>query len=299
MELSNPLPSRAARLQQRADEERRTGVEWTTTFSRLTRARLNDVFLTAVGDVFAQNQFDDIVKQLLEQHSEFEGTFLGFSYAMKRHMPDAWMPDLLDAAAVALADFAAASEREGEPWGPEATINMDRVLDSANDVLLENRVAFGYTEGRLRARAAQPLHLSLVQPFEHALTGDPVFGSAEAAYLQASAELATGHYGASITSAGSVLQSTLLALGARGNDIGALFSDATKRRFLSGHDSNLLAALKSLGGWITADRSNRGNAHGPATAQREDAELALHIATAVSLRLMRSAAREVAPEGLG
>lgn len=285
MELSTPLPSRGAFLRQRADEENRDGVTWTREFTRLTRARLAGVFADAFPEIRTRHAYESAVGEVLARHSEYPNGLVTLSSTVTIHASDFWMPDVLDAAAVALTKFDARPPTASNQWGRPALIDTSAILTAANDALLAGRVAFAFVDRRLRDRSGEPLHSTLITPFETALTGDPRFEAAERAYLQASGELATGHYGASITSAGSALQAALQSLGAKGNDLGALFSDGMRRGFLQGHDARLLDAFKSLGGWVTADRSNRGNAHGPASASRADAQFALHIVAATVLRL--------------
>jgi hypothetical protein len=288
MELDRPLRSRAEFLRSRFEVEERDGISWTHVFGRVVRARIDAAFHICLTSLNVRPMaFDTELGDLLSQHSEYPKAFMSLSSSLVGGLQfdDSWVVDLLDAAALVITTISAGPWVKAPPVdGRDAALAS--LFTSMNDALLAGRVAYVFIDGRLHDRSLEPMHQTLIVPLEHVLTSTPAFGDAERAYLQASSEMASGHYGASITSAGSALQAALVALGAKGNDLGALFSDASKRGFLQGHDEKLIYSFKNISAWITADRSHRGNAHGPATALRADSQLAIHIVGALIIRLV-------------
>lgn len=290
MELDQPLPSQARFLQLRADQERERGVKWSADFPDYVRNRLSDAIATNIhGGVRAQISFIRESRRVLSSHSQYSNiTLMSWDSYFTLLRKSEEVVDALDAAALSLARLARdlngqlASGRQPYEYDPDAFIS------AANDILLEGRISFTFIGGRLRERGAEPLHSDVMRPLETMLTAEPRFAEAERAYQDALTAMATGHYGASITSSASALQQTLVALGSKGQNLGALFLDARRRGFLMSHDEKLMNAFRSIGDWVTADRSNRGNAHGASIALREDAELAIHVIAALIIRLIKS-----------
>jgi integrase len=88
-----------------------------------------------------------------------------------------------------------------------------------------------------------------------------------------------------ITAAARALQAMLTAMGAKGNSLGPLFVSARSKELFGPHDAKLADALQSLVDWVSADRSERGDAHKDTDGGPEDAWLALRIVAALLLRL--------------
>jgi hypothetical protein len=81
-----------------------------------------------------------------------------------------------------------------------------------------------------------------------------------------------------ITDVGTALQEMLVYLGAQGNALGPLLKDAEQRGLLGPYDAKLV-------GWVSADRSNRGDTHSASSATKGDAWLTVHVVGALILRL--------------
>lgn len=235
--------------------------------------------------------------QLRPSHGSIESAFTEVIYPAT----DAELLDWFAAIPIVLDKF---GEVNNGKWSGEQDNDFAYDIDSAkfcelaNDVLLESRIAFTFVNRRLKPRTEEPLFLTVIEPVETLLTNDPKFAAAEAAYTQAQSSIAAGQYGAAITSAGSALQATLEALGATGSNLGAIFSDAKRRGFLMGHDTKLLDSYKLIADWITADRSNRGTAHGAGSAERADADMAVHIVAALVIRLIKHAEEQESDDDL-
>lgn len=74
-------------------------------------------------------------------------------------------------------------------------------------------------------------------------------------------------------------------LGADGNALGPLIASAQRKGIILGHDQALLETVARAASWVSADRSQVGDAHSVSAATREDAWLTVHIVGAVLLRL--------------
>ena len=88
-----------------------------------------------------------------------------------------------------------------------------------------------------------------------------------------------------ITAAARALQEMLRAMGAQGNSLGPLFHDARSKGIFEPHDSKLGSAVENLVDWVSADRSQRGDAHVETSPGPDDGWLAIRIVGAVLLRL--------------
>jgi hypothetical protein len=103
--------------------------------------------------------------------------------------------------------------------------------------------------------------------------------------MDAIKEIASGNADDAITDAGTALQETLTALGCNGNSLGPLIKDAKGHGLLAPHDARLDGAIADVMEWVSADRSQSGEAHHVSTATIEDAWLIVHIVGALILRL--------------
>jgi hypothetical protein len=118
-----------------------------------------------------------------------------------------------------------------------------------------------------------------------AKTGDFLMATDKRTYQKAIMELAASHADDAITDAGTALQETLTVLGCSGNSLGPLITDARKRGLLAPHDAKLDQSISNIMVWVSADRSELGEAHHVSDATVEDAWLIVHIVGALILRL--------------
>jgi hypothetical protein len=133
---------------------------------------------------------------------------------------------------------------------------------------------------------SEELHVAVVAPALRLLSGRAGFDKVEVAYRDAIKELSDGKPDDAITDAGTALQETLTALGCSGNSLGPLISDARRRGLLAPHDAKLDQAISNVMDWVSADRSQSGEAHHVSDATVEDAWLILHVVGALILRLV-------------
>jgi hypothetical protein len=67
--------------------------------------------------------------------------------------------------------------------------------------------------------------------------------------------------------------------------LGPLIKDAKKRGLLAPHDARLDKAISDVMDWVSADRSESGEAHHVSGASVEDAWLIVHIVGSLILRM--------------
>jgi hypothetical protein len=160
--------------------------------------------------------------------------------------------------------------------------------DRVNVILAEHDVAY-VVEGReVLPRSAEAMWGGVVEPTRSLLGGDGRLVKSEQAFQKALRELKPGDDPAdAITDAATALQETLDALGCRGNTIGKKLDDARKKGLLGPHDSTLAASVEGMGDWVSADRSERGDAHGVKDVTVDDAWLTVHVTGALILRLSK------------
>jgi len=286
------LPSHADYVRIRTESENERGIRWTDEFSEVVRrklAALHEDLIEQAHSGYLVGELDEKVLALLMRHSRIEPRADTLAGALTDpYVTDAEIADWLAAIPLALAAINGEWLTQGmvDSLG-ELLTDMEPFFAGANDVLLEERVGWLYLHHRFRRRESQPLHVDVIQPMEALLSADPRFDAAERAYGEATNNLAQGNYGSAVSLTYSAVQETLQALGATGNDLGALFASAKEKGFLRAADSQLLQAIKNLLSWLTANRSERGNAHGASSATRHDAQFAVNTAASLMLRLMQ------------
>lgn len=154
-----------------------------------------------------------------------------------------------------------------------------------NQVFVAERFAAEIVGEELVPFSSRELHVEVVEPTLTLLAGRDGWGQIEAAYQDALREIAADHPADAITDAGRSLQLALGTIGAEGNSLGPLIKSAKVKGLLAPHDSKLLDGIESLMHWVSADRSETGEAHKAGTEDRSDAWLAVHVVGALLLRL--------------
>ena len=172
-----------------------------------------------------------------------------------------------------------------ETSGERPVAGPDYFASRVNQILREERVAFELIEGQMVDLESEELHAAVVAPTLRLLSGRADFEGVERTYQKAIMELAASHADDAITDAGTALQETLTVLGCSGNSLGPLITDARKRGLLAPHDAKLDQSISNIMVWVSADRSELGEAHHVSDATVEDAWLIVHIVGALILRL--------------
>lgn len=180
------------------------------------------------------------------------------------------------------------------PWrltNPRATqadyeLIASSVRDRVNTILDEDDIAWQLHREVFIPRSSVAMHATIIEPVLALTSGNPGLMHVELAFGAALGEMRHGVPADAITDAGRALQETLVAVGARGNSIGSLLNDLRKKELITAYDSKLAEGIALIGEWVSADRSERGDAHREGDATRDDAWLAIRVSGALILRLL-------------
>lgn len=153
-----------------------------------------------------------------------------------------------------------------------------------NSVFRSDRFAAEFIEGEIVEFESQELHVAVIVPALQLLAGRSDWATVETAYHKALREIDEDPSDA-ITDAGTALQEALTLSGAEGNSLGPLAKSARKHGLLAAHDSTLVDGIEKIIHWVSADRSETGDAHKVANPSRDDAWFAVHVVGALLLRL--------------
>lgn len=153
-----------------------------------------------------------------------------------------------------------------------------------NSAFRSDRFAAEFVEGEIIEFESREMHVSVVVPALQLLAGRADWSTVETAYQKAIREIDEDPSDA-ITDAGTALQEALTRSGAEGNALGPLAKSARKKGILAAHDSTLIDGIEKILHWVSADRSETGDAHKVGNPSREDAWFAVHIVGALILRL--------------
>lgn len=160
----------------------------------------------------------------------------------------------------------------------DGLVTVDKFIARIKEILLEHRVCFDIVDGKFVPFSSRALHEAVVVPALTLLGGRGELQHVETAYRAALNEIRTGSPDDAITDASTALQLTLKALGCRGESLGPLAKSAQSKGVVTGYDKKLID-------WVSADRSNKGDAHNVDSASVEDAWLVVHIVGALILRI--------------
>jgi hypothetical protein len=198
---------------------------------------------------------------------------------------EAWFPAIRRVAA-AVESASGVIYTGGSPTIRLVTNIGEQYRSTINDIFDERSVGWFLTGERVVPRSSEAMHSQIVEPVLALTNGQPKFAEVELSYQTALRELKPGGDPSdAITDAGRALQQMLVAVGAKGNALGPLLADARKRELIGAYDSKLAEGFDSIGAWVSADRSVRGDAHQIGNASREDAWLAVRVVGALILRL--------------
>lgn len=273
------LFSRRERLKKIAEQESKGASFWTRTFTKETRVRI----LHAFGDV-AKYNIDEcalIARGLILRDEGW--TYLTsssivevddfFEYAVK--CPDDMMPTVIEAMY--------------ESMSPRLVSGVYPQLfqGEVETILRESRVSYDLINGQMVEFSSREMHVAVVAPVLKLLATNKNYSAVEVAYQDALREISDGKGADAITDAGTALQEMLNALGCKGNALGPLIKNARAKGIVAAHDVRLLDGLDVIMTWVSADRSESGDAHSSTQAAVEDAWLTVHVVGALILRLAK------------
>lgn len=296
----SPLYKRRKELQEIERQEREGSSFWTENFSSATRNRIHlamkgssggDYFPlldAAIGFLLA----DLGVLTLFPRSSGAEDF-----YRYLAECPDDMVPSVIEAYGEGgRHQFREQALRRAfdasVPFTDEPLPFDEGFANDINRVLAEDRIAFEYVDGQMIPFASRELHVEVVTPTLR-LLAHPGWERVETSYQKALTELAQGAGDDAITDVGTALQEALTTLGATGDSLGKLIPDAKKRGLIASHDVALLNAIEKACQWVSADRSNNGDAHHTVNSSVHDAWFTVHVTGAIILRLSANLPRNL------
>lgn len=283
------LYSRRKRLAELAAREAAGESFWTDEFDRAVRTKVILAFQHSAGD------FGEYYVYARQAILHDEGMFYLSNPKMTavddlvnylRTCEDSMVPTIIEAMSQACSDgsFNAATGN----WDRAGT--FDAVV---NVILREHRISYELTGNQMIPFSAKELHEEVVSPALRLLAGRTDLDKVEFAYRSALEEIAGGKAADAITDAGTALQEMLSTLGCTGNALGPLIASAKAKGILAPHDSPMLGAVEKVLHWVSADRSEKGDAHAVTSPTLDDAWFIVHVVGAAVLRLSKSAPRAV------
>lgn len=283
------LHNRRKRLEQQQKQEAAGVNLWTDVFEPSVRTKILHAFRDAAGDsnMFEYSEYarslilrDEGLLFLTSQGMNGADDFLNYLMGC----PDDMVPTVVEAMCAAFSNRALLSR----------TYRYDAqslFTSTVPTVLREHRVSYDLVDGRMVEFSSREMHEAVVVPALTLLAGRRDFASVESAYHDALDEISKGKPGDAITDAGTALQEALVTLGCDGNALGPLIKSAKSKGLLATHDGPLLDAIDKMLHWVSADRSESGDAHAAARATVEDAWLIVHVVGALILRLVQGGPR--------
>jgi len=283
------LHARRRRLADLAAREAAGEVFWTEELEAPLRIRLVHVVeLLDPSRVFRE----EARSQILGEMGMFFLVHQGYSPAddfieYLKSGPDDMMPTAIEAIASAFdnprVQGKAYAWDQAEPFG-----------EAVNTLLREHRISYELIEQEMVPFSSRELHVEVVAPALRLLAADESWSGVEAAYRKALEELSRNDAADAITDVGTALQEALKQLGCDGNALGPLIKSARAKGIIAAHDAPLLDVIEKAMQWVSADRSNSGDAHNAVQVGAEDAWLTVHVVGALLLRLSKETARPTA-----
>jgi hypothetical protein len=286
------LHSLRKRLEERAKREAEGESFWTPTFGPNVRARIFHALRRRVAEM-GLSSIENICVAARTLILEQEGSFSliqqspalpapeDFSMFLMQGPADMF-PTALEALIAVLPNF----DTYGPSWG-DAGISF---ANQANEIFQQERVAWEVVEKRMVPFESKEMHQEVAVPALR-LLHESRFSKADQSYRDALRELAEGHPADAITDAGTALQEVLTELGWEGNSLGKQITWAKKAGVLRPHDNPMLDAIERMFQWVSADRSEMGDAHQATSANRDDAWLAVHVVGALIVRFAADSKR--------
>lgn len=280
------LHSRRKRLADLASREAAGESFWTEQFDERARTRIVHAFSDAVGDWRGYYTYarDAIIRD--------EGIFFLVSprltpdqdliqYVMVGE--DEMIPTVIEAMSAACSGPV---NMQTGGWDRAASFDL-----TVKIILREHRLSYDLIDGLMIPFSTREIHESVIAPSLKLLAGRPDLEKVESAYHDALEEIVRGNAANAITDAGTALQEALTALGCTGNSLGPLIKSARESGLLAPHDSPMVGAVDKIMNWVSADRSERGDAHEVTSATIDDAWFTVHIVGAIVLRLSKASTR--------
>lgn len=260
---------------------------WTKNFDNTVRVRILHSFRDAVGESGGQNY--ELARGLLLRRAGLLylcGPATNVVDDLLNYLlqcPDDMVPSVVEAM----------SHVCNNDSVKHRTHNWDSgVFDPmVNAILREHRISYELVNSEMIELSSKEIHQEIVAPALQLLAGRRDLAKVESAYQDALKEISKGAPSNAITDAGTALQEMLQALGCTGNSLGPLIKSARENGLLAPHDSPMLGAVVKVLDWVSADRSERGDAHEVSDASIDDAWFTAHVVGIAILRLSKATRR--------
>jgi hypothetical protein len=262
---------------------------WTKKFDDRLRTKIHYAMLEASQSV---GRFYVAARQLILEadglRALFNPTLTAFADFLQylEHCADDEIPTTIEAFYASLLD----NRLMQETGVYHANIEFEVKI---RELLQQGRISFELVGGQMIPFESKELHAEVILPALALLSSGEMWKPAQTAYFKALDEISRGDGPDAITDAGTALQEALLALGCDGNSLGPLINSAAKKGLLGSHDREMIEAISKLMHWVSADRSQTGDAHNAGGASVEDAWLIVHMVGAIIVRLSSGLPRSV------
>jgi hypothetical protein len=281
------------RLEQRAQKEAGGASFWTSGFEQKVRTRAFHLFRKRCVDM-GLDSIEPVAEAARELILEQEGLFAlsprstaltstptqdFMNYMLSG--PDDMFPTVIEALVVTLPRFG---------YGGQFSDHGLTYAAQLNEMFEQERVAWEIVDKRMVPFESKEMHQEVAIPALR-LLHEARFAKADEAFRDALRELSEGHPSDAITDAGTALQEVLGELGWEGNSLGKQIGWAKKNGLLRAHDNPLIESIEKTLQWVSADRSEMGDAHKATSASREDAWLAVHVVGALIVRFASGLSR--------
>jgi hypothetical protein len=260
---------------------------WTDKFNKNVRNKILLAFQTATGnaEIYAVVARGEILRDegllYLSNRSWDPAPDL---HAYLLECTDDMMPTVIEAMSQACSNRAVIAQTGDWDAGPY----FDGIVTV---VLRERRISYDLINHQMVEFSSRSMHQNVVAPVLKLLAGCSDLTNVESAYSDALKEISNGNPADAITDAGTALQEMLTALGCDGNSLGDQLKSARTKKVLAAHDSPLVTAIEKVIHWVSADRSEKGDAHAVTSATPDDAWLIVQVVGALVLRLSHSVPR--------
>jgi hypothetical protein len=260
---------------------------WTDEFEQRARAQIVHALRDAAGD------FSEYYKSARGMILRDEGMFCLVDHRLAAgddliqyvmRCADEDVPTVIEAVLAALTD-----PYTNHPVGNAGGAKYFELMLTV--ILREHRISYELSKGQMIPFSARELHESTVSPAVTLLAGRPDLEKVESAYREALEEISKGKAADAITDVGTAMQEMLSSLGCEGNALGAQIASARAKGILAPHDSPMLTVMEKVLHWVSADRSEKGDAHAVTSPTLDDAWFIVHIVGAAILRLSKSPTR--------
>jgi hypothetical protein len=280
------LHSRRKRLADLASREAAGESFWTEQFDQRARTRIVHAFRDAVGNwggyyTYARDAIlrDEGIFCLVNPRLSPDQDLINYVMVGEDEM----VPTVIEAMSAACGGPV---NMQSGAWDRAASFDV-----TVKIILREHRLSYDLIDGQMIPFSTRELHESVIAPSLKLLAGRPDLEKVESAYQDALEEIVRGNAANAITDAGTALQEALTALGCTGNSLGPLIKSAREGGLLAPHDSPMVGAVDKIMNWVSADRSERGDAHEVTSATIDDAWFTVHIVGAILLRLSKASTR--------